>query len=77
MPVDASILDGFKNLLLELTLDLLALVIGGRLPMEVQQCTQVKLRRLEQLDLADMNLELLVDVLAAVTGTESLTFCSG
>jgi len=48
--------DGLKNLFLELPLNLLALVISRRFPVEVQQGTEIKLRGLKELDLADMDL---------------------
>jgi hypothetical protein len=47
--------DGLKNLFLELPLNLLALVISRRFPVEVQQGTEIKLRGLKELDLADMD----------------------
>lgn len=37
-------LDTLQNLLLELPLDLMALIISRRLPMEVQQSAKVELR---------------------------------
>lgn len=48
--------DGLEDLLLELPFNLVALVISRRFPMQVQQGTKVKLRGLEEFDLADMNL---------------------
>lgn len=49
-------LDTLKNLLLELPLNFLALVVSRRFSMQVQQRTKIKFRRLQQLDLADMDL---------------------
>lgn len=49
-------LDRFKNLFLELSLNLLALVISRRFSVQVQKCTEIELRGLEKLDLADMDL---------------------
>lgn len=50
--------DVLKNLFLELPLNLLALVISRRFPVEVQQGTKIKLRGLEELDLADVDLKI-------------------
>ena len=55
-------LDTLKNLLLELPLNFLALVVSRRFSMQVQQRTKIKLRRLEQLDLADMDLWRTLDI---------------
>lgn len=49
-------LDSLEYLLLELPLNLLALIIGRRLAVQGQKRTQVKLGRLEELDLANVNL---------------------
>lgn len=48
---------GGKNLLLELALNLVALLVGGRLAVESHKRAKVELGRLEELDLADVNLE--------------------
>lgn len=45
-----------KNTLLELPLNLLALLVRGRLAVESHQGAEVELGLLEQLDLADVNL---------------------
>ena len=45
-----------QNRLLELTLHLLALVIRARLAVECHQRPEVELGRLEELDLANVNL---------------------
>lgn len=50
-------LNGLQNGLLELPLDLLALVISGRLAVEGQEGAQVELGLLEQLNLANVDLE--------------------
>ena len=50
-------LNSLKDGLLELPLHLLALVVGSRLTVESEQSTEVKLGRLEQLNLANVNLE--------------------
>lgn len=52
-----SISDSLQNLLLELPLNLLALIISGGLPVEVQECTEVELGRLKELNLADVHLD--------------------
>lgn len=49
-------LDLVQDNLLELPLNLLALVVRPRLAMECHQGTQVEPRLLQQLDLADVNL---------------------
>lgn len=49
-------LNGLQNLLLELPLNLLALVIGGRLAVERKESTKVELGLLEQLNLANVDL---------------------
>lgn len=49
-------LNSLKNLLLELPLNLLALVISRRLPVQVQQRTEVEFRGLEKFDLTDVDL---------------------
>lgn len=49
-------LNSLKDRLLELPLNLLALVIGSRLAVEGKQSTQVELGGLEELDLADVDL---------------------
>lgn len=49
-------LDRFKNLFLELPLNFLALVISRRFSVQVQKRTEIELRGLEKLDLADMDL---------------------
>ena len=49
-------LNSLKNLVLELPLNLLALVISGGLAVESQQSTQIKLGGLEKLNLADVDL---------------------
>lgn len=45
-----------ENLLTELPLNLLALLIRARLAVESHQSTEVELGRLEELDLADVDL---------------------
>lgn len=50
-------LDTLQNLLLELPLNLVALIISRRLPVEIQESAKVKLGRLEKLNLADVNLD--------------------
>lgn len=50
-------LDLLKNALLELPLDLLTLLVRRRLAVQVHQGTQVELGRLEELDLADVDLQ--------------------
>ena len=45
-----------QNTLLELPLNLLALLVGGGLAVESHQGAEVELGLLEQLDLADVNL---------------------
>ena len=45
-----------KNRLLELALDLLARVVGARLAVQTKESTKVELGRLQELDLADVNL---------------------
>lgn len=47
-----------KDTLLELTLNLLALLVRGRLAVESQEGAQVELGLLQQLDLADVNLSI-------------------
>lgn len=49
-------LNSLEDLLLELPLNLLALVIGSRLAVQGKQSTQVELGGLEKLDLADVDL---------------------
>lgn len=49
-------LNALKNLLLELPLDLLALVIGTRLAVESQKSPQIEFGGLEELDLANVDL---------------------
>lgn len=50
-------LDALQHRLLELPLDLLALVVGVGLAMEGEEGTEIELRLLEDLDLADVDLE--------------------
>lgn len=50
-------LNSLKDLLLELSLNLLALVIRRRLSVQVQQSTQVELGGLEELHLANVDLK--------------------
>ena len=45
-----------KNRLLELALDLLARVVCAGLAVQAEEGTEVELRRLEELDLADVDL---------------------
>lgn len=65
MPHSKSVLFAFaptnplhilKDTLLELPLNLLALLVRGRLAVQRQQVAEVELGCLEQLDLADVNL---------------------
>lgn len=49
-------LNAFKNRFLELPLNLVTLVIGRRLSVQVKQRTEVELGGLEKLDLADVDL---------------------
>lgn len=49
-------LNRLKNGVLELALNLLALVVGGGLAVEGEQSTEVELGRLQKLDLANVNL---------------------
>jgi hypothetical protein len=49
-------LNVLQHTLLELPLDLLALVVGARLAVQGHQSTEVELRCLQQLDLADVYL---------------------
>lgn len=56
--ISISTSDVLKNLFLELPLNLLALVISRRFPVEVQQGTKIKLRGLEELDFADVDLKI-------------------
>lgn len=60
MPASRFLANIFSNLLedtlLELPLNLLALVVGTRLAVESHQCSKIELGRLEQLDLADVDL---------------------
>lgn len=49
-------LNSFEDRVLELPLNLLALVISGRLAVEGQESTQVELGGLQELDLANVNL---------------------
>lgn len=46
-----------QNTLLELPLDLLSLVVRGRLAVQSHQATKVELGGLQQLNLADVDLE--------------------
>lgn len=52
----AFFLNILQNLLLELPLNLLALVVGRRFAMKVKQRTKVELGGLEELNLADVDL---------------------
>jgi hypothetical protein len=52
----SAFLNLLKNNLLELPLDLLALVIRTRLAVESHQSSEVELGLLQQLDLADVDL---------------------
>jgi len=54
-PVVVS-LHALKNRLLELTLNLLTLLIRSGLAVEVEEATKVELRLLEELDLSDVDL---------------------
>lgn len=45
-----------QHLLLELPLDLLSLLIGVRLAVEVQKCAEIELGCLQELDFADVDL---------------------
>lgn len=49
-------LNRLKDGVLELALNLLALVISGRLAVKGEESTEVELRRLQELDLANVNL---------------------
>jgi hypothetical protein len=49
-------LNALKDLLLEFPLNLVALVIGGRLAVKVQESAEVELGGLQELDLADVDL---------------------
>lgn len=53
---DSNHLNAFEDLLLELSLDLLALVVSRRFTVQIQQCTQIELGGLKKLDLANVNL---------------------
>ena len=55
-PFNRPPLHSLQNLLLELALNLLALLISAGLAVKGQQSTEVELGRLEELDLADVNL---------------------
>lgn len=55
-PKNKHPLNSLEDLLLELPLNLLALVIGSRLAVQGKQSTQVELGGLEKLDLADVDL---------------------
>jgi hypothetical protein len=48
--------DSFQNLLLKLPLDFMALVVCRGFSMQIQQSAEVKLRRLEKLDFANVDL---------------------
>lgn len=50
-------LNVLKDLLLELPLNLLALVVGGGLAVQSKESTEVELGGLEELDLTDVDLE--------------------
>lgn len=55
-------LNALEDLLLEFPLNLLALVIGGRLTVQGEEGTQVKLGRLQELHLANVDLQKKLDV---------------
>lgn len=55
-PSTGNPLYGLENGLLELTLNLLASLVGARLAVERHESTEVELGLLEQLDLADVDL---------------------
>jgi len=55
-PIMTHTLYRLKNRLLEVPLDLLTLVVSARLAVEGHERTEVELGRLEELDLADVNL---------------------
>lgn len=59
-----SRLHRLKNGLLELTLDLLARLVGGGLAVEREQVAEVELRGLQELDLADVDLKSIVRIFA-------------
>lgn len=59
-------LNVLQNTLLELSLDLLTLLVGARLAVESHQSTEVELGRLQQLDLADVNVLQGVDALGGL-----------
>lgn len=59
-----SRLHRLKNGLLELTLDLLARLVGGGLAVEREQVAEVELGGLEELDLADVDLQSIVRIFA-------------
>lgn len=59
-----SRLHRLKNGLLELTLDLLARLVGGGLAVEREQVAEVELGGLEELDLADVDLKIIVRIFA-------------
>lgn len=52
----------FQDTLLELPLHLLARLVRGRLAVEGEQAAQVELRLLQQLDLADVDLNCTVSI---------------
>ena len=55
-PAKISLLNLLQDTLLELPLNLLALVVGARLAVQSHQGTKVELGSLEQLNLSDVDL---------------------
>lgn len=78
--VEAIVLDGLQNLLLELTLDLLALVVGRRFTVKVEESAEVEFGCLEKLDLADVDLKnqrVRIRRTKHLSMASALTFCRG
>jgi hypothetical protein len=77
-PCSMRLLDLLQHTLLELPLNLLALVIRTRLAVQRHQSTQVELGSLQQLNLANVNLHRYPSVkLYHQTVYGLLTFCKG
>ena len=73
-----SLLNLLEDTLLELPLDLLALVIGSRLAVESHQSTKIELGCLQQLDLSDVNLKTHVSINSRIfTGDSWFNIRSG
>lgn len=66
----------FQHLLLELPLNLLTLLIRSFFTVEVEECTQVKLRCLQEFDFADVDLDR-CQCNIMPRSIWSLTFCNG